>query len=211
MFRVWYQAVLRILLVSLGLLVCGAVAQDQPDQKSTDKPAQDTAGAPAQAQPADAVDPLKRPANEKQRKKNQRALKQELSKPTKSGWTRTSSTSSPTRSARPSSKSPTTRSATTSLKPSGSVATLLLTPKKTNIRKSTTSASPTPTNISRLASQDGKPIAVACTSCLASPMKSNLTPRAEVMNVPWTRAAARLRPFPLKIGGIATSKGSARK
>src|SRR6266567_1982799 len=83
MFRVWYQAVLRILLVSLGLLVCGAVAQDQPDQKSTDKPAQDTAGAPAQAQPADAVDPLKRPANEKQRKKNQRALKQELSKPYK--------------------------------------------------------------------------------------------------------------------------------
>src|SRR6266581_9608420 len=83
MFRVWYQAVLRILLVSLGLLVCGAVAQDQPDQKSTDKPAQDTAAAPAQAQPADAVDPLKRPANEKQRKKNQRALKQELSKPYK--------------------------------------------------------------------------------------------------------------------------------
>ena len=44
--------------------------------------AQDTAGA-AQAQPADAVDPLKRPANEKQRKKNQKALKQELSKPYK--------------------------------------------------------------------------------------------------------------------------------
>jgi GWxTD domain-containing protein len=83
MFRVWYLAVLRILFVSLGLLVCGAVAQDQPDQKSTDKTAQDTTGAPAQAQPADAVDPLKRPANEKQRKKNQRALKQELSKPYK--------------------------------------------------------------------------------------------------------------------------------
>lgn len=85
MFRVSsYQAVLRILLISGGLLVCGAVAQDQPDQKSTDKPAPDTAGAAqAQAQPADAVDPLKRPANEKQRKKNQRALKQELSKPYK--------------------------------------------------------------------------------------------------------------------------------
>ena len=85
MFRVSsYQAVLRILLISVGLLVCGAVAQDQPDQKSTDKPAQDTAGAAqAPAQPADAVDPLKRPANEKQRKKNQRALKQELSKPYK--------------------------------------------------------------------------------------------------------------------------------
>lgn len=85
MFRVSsYQAVLRILLISGGLLVCGAVAQDQPDQKSTDKPAPDSAGAAqAQAQPADAVDPLKRPANEKQRKKNQRALKQELSKPYK--------------------------------------------------------------------------------------------------------------------------------
>ncbi len=85
MFRVSsYQAVLRILLISGGLLVGGAVAQDQPDQKSTDKPAPDTAGAAqAQAQPADAVDPLKRPANEKQRKKNQRALKQELSKPYK--------------------------------------------------------------------------------------------------------------------------------
>jgi GWxTD domain-containing protein len=93
MFRVdSYQGVLRILLVSVGLsvglLACGAFAQAQqdqpaqPDQKATDKPAQDTA-ATAQAQPADAVDPLKRPANEKQRKKNQRALKQELSKPYK--------------------------------------------------------------------------------------------------------------------------------
>jgi GWxTD domain-containing protein len=85
MFRVAsHQAVLRTLLVLVGLLACGAVAQDQPapDQKSTDKPAQDTAAA-AQTQPADAVDPLKRPANEKQRKKNQRALKQELSKPYK--------------------------------------------------------------------------------------------------------------------------------
>ena len=88
MFRVAsYQAVLRISLVSLGLLVCGAVAQDQPDQKSTDKPAKDTAGAvqaqPAQAQPVDAVDPLKRAPDEKQKKRNQRALKQELSKPYK--------------------------------------------------------------------------------------------------------------------------------
>jgi GWxTD domain-containing protein len=88
MFRVAsYQAVLRISLVSFGLLVCGAVAQDQPDQKSTDKPAKDTAGAeqaqPAQAQPVDAVDPLKRAPDEKQKKRNQRALKQELSKPYK--------------------------------------------------------------------------------------------------------------------------------
>jgi GWxTD domain-containing protein len=115
MFRVdSYQAVFRILLVSVGvsvgLLASGAVAQTepaqtqtaqtqpaqaqpaqtqaaQPDQKSIDTPAPDTAAAAqsqsAQAQPADAVDPLKRPANEKQRKRNQRALKQELSKPYK--------------------------------------------------------------------------------------------------------------------------------
>jgi GWxTD domain-containing protein len=90
MFRVdSYQAVLRILLVSVGLsvglLAGGAFAQAQqdqpaqPDQKATDKPAQDTA-ATAQGQPADAVDPLKRPANEKQRKRNAKALKVELSK-----------------------------------------------------------------------------------------------------------------------------------
>ncbi len=89
MFRVSYQAVLRVLLVSFGLLVCGAVAQDQPDAKSTDKaatdkpaadkPAQDTAA--PQAKPApDAVDPLTRPINEKQRKKNERAFKAEVSK-----------------------------------------------------------------------------------------------------------------------------------
>jgi GWxTD domain-containing protein len=99
MFRVAsYQAVLRILLVSvglgLGLMFCGTVAlaqQDQPappDQKSTDSPAadnsaKDTASAAPAQSAADAVDPLKRPANEKQRKKNQRALKVELSKPYK--------------------------------------------------------------------------------------------------------------------------------
>src|SRR5437764_4735408 len=81
MFRSSFLILLRILLVFLGLSVC-VFAQDQPDQKPSDKPAQDTAGA-AQAQPADAVDPLKRPTNDKQRKKNQRALKQELSKPYK--------------------------------------------------------------------------------------------------------------------------------
>src|SRR5580698_4244308 len=85
MFRVSsYQAVPRILLVFAGLsfaslLVRGAVAQDQASPKSTDKPAQDTAGA-AQAQPADAVDPMKRPVTEKQKKKNERAFKQEVSK-----------------------------------------------------------------------------------------------------------------------------------
>jgi GWxTD domain-containing protein len=88
MFRVAScKAILRLLVVSVGILVPGAVAQnqpapDQPDPKAADQPAQDTATA-GQAQAPDAVDPLKRPANEKQRKKNQRALKQELSKPYK--------------------------------------------------------------------------------------------------------------------------------
>jgi GWxTD domain-containing protein len=111
MFRVYsYKIVMRVLLASVGLLVCGAVAQDQPiqanqaqanqgqvdqsqvnqDQKSAAKPAADAASASqaqstqaqtAQAQaPAAAVDPLKRPTDEKQRKKNERGLKQELSK-----------------------------------------------------------------------------------------------------------------------------------
>ena len=110
MFRVAsYQSVLRVSLVSFGLLVCGAVAQDQPDAKSADKttadkPVTDVAGAPQvkpatdaaeapqakpatdpagtpQAKPApDAVDPLTRPVSEKQRKKNERAFKQEVSK-----------------------------------------------------------------------------------------------------------------------------------
>jgi GWxTD domain-containing protein len=91
MFRVASnKAVLRILLVVAGLLVCGAFAQtpaaqdqptpakDQADQKATDTP-QASAGAPS-AQAADAVDPLKRTIDEKQRKKNERAFKQEVSK-----------------------------------------------------------------------------------------------------------------------------------
>jgi len=92
MFRVVpHQAVLRTLFVSAGLLVAGAAAQ-QPDLKSVDKPSNDAVAAqsqPAQteaapAKPApDAVDPLKRPTNEKQKKKNERALKQELSRPYK--------------------------------------------------------------------------------------------------------------------------------
>jgi GWxTD domain-containing protein len=94
MFRVVsHQAVLRTLFVSAGLLVAGAAAQ-QPDQKPADKPTNDAAAAqsqpaaaPAEAAPAkpapDAVDPLKRPTNEKQKKKNERALKQELSRPYK--------------------------------------------------------------------------------------------------------------------------------
>ena len=88
MFRVVsYQAVLRILSLCAGLMVVGAVAQDQAD-KAADKPANAAPAAaqtePAQAKPApDAVDPLTRPNTEKQKKKNQRALKQELSKPYK--------------------------------------------------------------------------------------------------------------------------------
>jgi len=75
-----YQAFLRVLLISAGLMAAAAVAQDQQDQKPTDPP-KDTAAA-AQTQPADqAVDPLKRPANEKQKKKNEKALKIELSRP----------------------------------------------------------------------------------------------------------------------------------
>jgi len=98
MFRVGSsQSILRILFVSAGLTVAGAVAQDQPDQKPADKPASDAANSQqvqpaaaqsdaAQAKPApDAADPLKRPTNEKQKKKNERALKQELSRPYKKG------------------------------------------------------------------------------------------------------------------------------
>ncbi|HET7891431.1 MAG TPA: GWxTD domain-containing protein [Candidatus Sulfotelmatobacter sp.] len=82
-------------MASAGLMVAGAVAQDQPGQAPAGKPANDASVAapnqPAstqtdqgQAKPApDAVDPLTRPTNEKQKKKNQRALKQELSKPYK--------------------------------------------------------------------------------------------------------------------------------
>ena len=91
MFRVVsHQAVLRILFVSAGLLVPGAVAQDQPAQKPADNSATQQTQVPsvvqesAPAKPApDAVDPLKRPTNEKQKKKNERALKQELSRPYK--------------------------------------------------------------------------------------------------------------------------------
>lgn len=94
MFRVAYHSILRVLLVSsLGLLASAAVAQDstssidhpkdqpqsQIDPKTADKTSKDAQG----QQPADAVDPLKKPVTEKQRKKNERALRQELSKPYK--------------------------------------------------------------------------------------------------------------------------------
>src|SRR6266516_6531300 len=96
MFRVTLNRILQVLLFSvLGLAASSAVAQDtakdpakdqpkdelqaQQDQKATDMSAKGTTSS-AQSQPADAVDPLKRPLNEKNRKKNERALKVELSK-----------------------------------------------------------------------------------------------------------------------------------
>ena len=100
----WKQSFLRVLLVSAALVTAGAFAQtnDSQDQKSAqkpadasvvdkapadqapaDKPAKDTTSA-SQARPTDeAQDPLKRPPNAKQKKKNERALKVELSKPYK--------------------------------------------------------------------------------------------------------------------------------
>src|SRR5215471_12614377 len=85
------------LIASMSVLACAANAQEQSkpsqpkdeiqaqqdqsgkDQRVSDKNSKDA----AQAQPADAVDPLKRPVTEKERKKNAKALKQELSKPYK--------------------------------------------------------------------------------------------------------------------------------
>src|ERR1700675_1607071 len=177
MFRVVsYQAVLRILFLCAGLMVVGAVAQDQPD-KAADKPANAATAAPtaaqtepAQAKPAsDAVDPLTRPNTEKQKKKNQRALKQELSNPYKK-WL-----------------------------------------EEDVCRKNHTSRLPTPTSTSRQASRGGKPIADACTSSSASPMKSIPILRADPTSGPWKRAAERLRPSRLKTSAIAISRASARK
>jgi len=87
-----YQSLFRFFLIlSLGLLACGAVAQDSPkdtakdqpqDVKASDNSGQTTSAIPAQ-QPSQTADPLKRPTDEKQKKRNQKALKQELSKPYK--------------------------------------------------------------------------------------------------------------------------------
>src|SRR5947209_7081674 len=92
-----HRAVLRILFISaglsVGLLACAAYGQDQPsstdkpstatsasDKPSADKPAKDTATQAPPQNPGDAVDPLTRPINEKQKKRNERAFKQEVSK-----------------------------------------------------------------------------------------------------------------------------------
>jgi len=79
MFRVAFQAFLRVLLVCMGLLVWGAVAQDQADQKPVDNPNKDAASA-SQTQPsADAQDPLKRPIDAKKRKQQLKDFKKEVS------------------------------------------------------------------------------------------------------------------------------------
>jgi len=54
--------------------------QAQQDPKASGNPAKDSAAASSQAPAQDVVDPLKRSVNEKQRKKNERAFKQEVSK-----------------------------------------------------------------------------------------------------------------------------------
>jgi GWxTD domain-containing protein len=85
MFRVVsYQSLFRILLIlSLGLVTGAAFAQDQAQEAAKDQPESPAKEASAAQAPADGADPLKRPPDEKQKKKNQKALKQELSKPYK--------------------------------------------------------------------------------------------------------------------------------
>jgi GWxTD domain-containing protein len=91
MFRLALNRIFQVSLIVLGLMASAAVAQDQPKGQAKDQPKDEAQAsqqstdkaATTQAQPADAVDPLKRPTDEKQRKKNARALKQELSKPYK--------------------------------------------------------------------------------------------------------------------------------
>jgi GWxTD domain-containing protein len=87
-----YQSLSRILLIlSVGFLSGGAVAQDSPKDPAKDQPqdvkSSDNSGQTASATPgqqsSETTDPLKRPPDEKQKKKNQKALKQELSKPYK--------------------------------------------------------------------------------------------------------------------------------
>jgi len=89
MFRLCFHRTLQLtLILILSFMASVAVAQDPPKEQPKDQskdelqPSQQSAdkAASAQAQPADAVDPLKRPQNEKQRKKNAQALKHELTK-----------------------------------------------------------------------------------------------------------------------------------
>src|SRR5437660_2486214 len=89
MFRLCFHRTLQFtLILILGFMASVAVAQDppkeQPKEQTKDElqPSQQSAdkAATPQSQPADAVDPLKRPQNEKQRKQNAQALKVELTK-----------------------------------------------------------------------------------------------------------------------------------
>jgi GWxTD domain-containing protein len=92
MFRLFFYRTLQIALISVVALVASAaVAQDSPKDPAKDQPKDEPQanqqsaekGAAAQTQAPDAVDPMKRPQDEKLRKKNAKALKQELSKPYK--------------------------------------------------------------------------------------------------------------------------------
>jgi len=85
MFRVVsYQFLFRILLIaSLGLLTGAAVAQDQGKDSPKDQSAEAKSADDSATKGQDSTDPLKRPPDDKQKKKNQKALKQELSKPYK--------------------------------------------------------------------------------------------------------------------------------
>jgi GWxTD domain-containing protein len=86
MFRVAsFQTFSRVLIIcSLAILSSSAVAQDQSKDQPKDQPQSNPEQkATEKSGPQDAVDPLKRPTDEKQRKKNAKALKVELSKPYK--------------------------------------------------------------------------------------------------------------------------------
>ena len=133
----------------------------------------DAKGSETKRRAGSQTDPLKRPIPEKQRKANAKALKIELSKTYRSGWTRTCAGSSPTRKDPPSCSSRTTKSATSSLRPSGNAAIPRPTPKRTSLRKSTTGASRMPTSTSRPVSPVGRPTAAGRTSCLGRRMRSS--------------------------------------
>jgi GWxTD domain-containing protein len=89
MFRLFFYR--KVALISVLTLVAAIAAAQTPANESKDQPKDEPQAnqqpadkdATAQTKPADAVDPLKRPTDEKQRKKNAKALKQELSKPYK--------------------------------------------------------------------------------------------------------------------------------
>lgn len=92
MFRLSFYRTLQIALISVVTLVASAaVAQDSPKDQAKDQPKDEPQanqqsaekGAAAQTPSPDAADPMKRPQDEKLRKKNAKALKQELSKPYK--------------------------------------------------------------------------------------------------------------------------------